>query len=116
MALIFRSVQVGNPEIERLLEGREYGKRIGYPISLHTFRLRGGSGDASCTVTTPEGKSIEGVVHDGSRGSNRRTSAPGMLVFYPLEPLPKGAELTVRWTLGDSRDGRPTQWKFTATK
>ena len=46
---------------------------------------------------------VDGIVHVADGGNNRRTSAPGLVVFYPLEPLKRGT-VDVNWsfTAGDS--------------
>ena len=53
---------------------------------------------------------IRDSVSDG--GSHRRTSAPGMVVFYPLEPLRKGVELRVIWTYEDEESTARKELKF----
>jgi hypothetical protein len=98
------------PEVAALIKEQEVGAKpkgakIGYPISLH--RWRGGSATA-CTVTA-NGKPIAGVLHAASGGANRRSSAPGMSVFYPLAPLPKGARIEVVFQVGAQG---PSTWSF----
>lgn len=97
------SVKVADlgPELEALLEKRGHGdlEVVGYPISLHQFGnggLRGNRDSYTCKVTIM-GKPVEGILHHADGGTNRRTSAPGMIVFYPLEPLRKGVEVEVTW-------------------
>lgn len=89
------------PEVVDLLEKHGHGGKtvIGYPISLHHF---GGGGVAGmresyrCSLMQRD-EVIAGIVHLADGGENRRTSAPGMVVFYPLEPLPKGKEFKLKW-------------------
>ena len=91
------------PEVAAFLAQNGHGDKqvIGYPLSLHHFGTGGVPGVKSsyrCQVTinnTP----VEGLVHIADGGSNRRGSAPGMVVFYPLEPLKKGREVDAVWTL-----------------
>ena len=89
------------PELKTALERHGHGDKteIGYPISLHHFGTGGVWGDVSsyrCTVTAG-GKPVEGFIHMADGGENRRSSAPGMVVFYPLEPLRKGVKVEVVW-------------------
>lgn len=85
--------------VDRLL-GDNAGKVIGYPISLHTWR--GAGGTAACRVSAG-GKEVEGLVDDTRAGANRRSAAPGLLVFYPFSPLPRKARVEVEWTLGERK-------------
>jgi hypothetical protein len=92
------------PEVAALLEkhGRAGQKEIGFPLTLHF----GGTGSVSvsrqsmtCAVTA-KGQKIEGVLV-WPDGNVRRTTAPGMVVFYPLDPLPKGLiEFAWSWDAG----------------
>ncbi len=90
------------PEFKEFLVLSGHGDKtvLGYPLTLHQFGTGGVSGVKSsyrCQVTinnTP----VEGIVHIADGGSNRRASAPGMVVFYPLEPLKKGREVEAVWT------------------
>jgi hypothetical protein len=95
------------PEVKALLEKHGHGskKELGYPVSLHNFGLSGLIGERDsyhCTLTYQDVE-VEGILHISDGGSNRRSSAPGMIVFYPLEPLPKGREFKAVWTY-DIRD------------
>jgi hypothetical protein len=104
------------PELRALLEKSGHGEleEIGYPISLHHFGvggLRGNRESYACKVTV-RGERIEGLLHLADGGKNRRTSAPGMVVFYPLEPLPKGAEVEVLWTYDDEQSTARKEVKF----
>jgi hypothetical protein len=88
------------PEAAELLKkhGREGKKTIGFPLTLH-FGSTGGvgvRGSLTCTVTGPKGDPIEGVlVYD--EGEVRTTTAPGMVTFWPLDPLPKG-KISFQWS------------------
>lgn len=103
--LIFdREVPVAllGPEAEKILadNGRAGQKTIGFPLTMH-FGNNGGvhlRGNLKCTIHGKGGTAIEGVlVYDD--GEVRTTSAPGMVTFWPLDPLPKGATtFTWNWT------------------
>lgn len=95
------------PSVAKLLELEQAEGKIGYPITLHTWH-GGGGAQATCDVTA-NGRKVEGVVQAGG-AFNRRVSAPGLLVFYPREPLPKGAKIEVLWVLSPTRSQR---WHFT---
>ncbi|MBL9078314.1 MAG: hypothetical protein JNL08_12465 [Planctomycetes bacterium] len=92
------------PEAEKVLakNGREGKKTIGFPLTLHAGGTGGVGirGSLSCTVLGPKGEKIEGVlVYD--EGRIRTTTAPGMVTFWPLDPLPKG-KISFQWTwMGD---------------
>ena len=81
------------PEAQALLEkhGRTGKKSIGFPLTLH-FGSTGGvgvRGSLTCNVVGPKGEKIEGLL-DFDDGQVRTTTAPGMVTFWPLDPLPKG--------------------------
>lgn len=96
-----RSVDVGDlgPEVARLLVSKDRGgqKKVGYPLTAHLYF--GKLGNVRCKVTA-SGQPVEGWLVPGC-GSNGRTSAEGLWVFYPAEPLPKGIPVTVEWTWDD---------------
>jgi hypothetical protein len=103
-------VQVADlgPEFQEFLAQSGHGDKqvIGYPLSLHGFGTGGLAGIKSsyrCQVTT-NNVPVEGLVHIADGGSNRRSAAPGMVVFYPLEPLKKGREYDAVWTF-ETSDG-----------
>ena len=105
------------PELQEFLEKHGHGDKeeVGYPISIHQFGNGGLSGNRDsykCRVTIL-GKPVEGILHLADGGSNRRTSAPGMVVFYPVKPLRKGVEVKVVWTFEtDARTTSiPTEFK-----
>jgi hypothetical protein len=92
------------PEVAAILKknGREKQRQIGFPITLHAFH--GSLGEPTCTVTA-NGEEVKGVLWNAGSGHSRRSSAPGMYVFYPLDPLKKGVEIKVKWTFtGGSYD------------
>lgn len=95
------------PEVVKLLEknGKAGQKTIGFPLTLH-FGSQGGisvRGSLRCAVQTQKGEKVEGVlVFDD--GTVRTTTAPGMVTFWPLEPLPKGKiQFTWAWMAGDKQ-------------
>lgn len=47
-----------------------------------------------------------------SGGSNRGSSAPGMVVFYPLDPLRRGMEVDAVWTFEGETGTTRTAKKF----
>lgn len=108
-----RSVPVAllGPEVEKLLakHGRAGQKTIGFPLTVH-FGSTGGissRGNMSCTVQDKDGNSIEGaLVYDD--GEIRTTTAPGMVTFWPLDPLPKG-KINFAWSI--MAGGKPTTMK-----
>lgn len=110
-----REVQVSTlgPELEALLERHGHGdkKVCGYPLTLHFGRnIQGDRTSYSCTVEVG-GETVEGaLLLDG--GTVRRTTAPGMVTFYPFEPLPSG-EGTARWSWKDDRGMQVLNAEFT---
>lgn len=92
-------VELLGPEVQRLLaaNGRGKQKQIGCPLTLHGHGAR----DLAPSVkVTNAGAEVKGFLVEAS-GSMRWTWAPGMWVFYPAEPLPKGAELVASWRWKD---------------
>jgi len=91
------------PEAVELLakHGRAGKKTIGFPLTLHCGGNGGVQirGSLTCTVQDQKGNKIEGVlVFDD--GQVRTTTAPGMVTFWPLEPL-KG-KISFQWSwMGD---------------
>lgn len=103
-------------EVKKLLEAEGKGDQetLGYPISLHNFGNGGLIGNRSsytCTVRV-QGDKVDGFLHMADGGSNRRSSAPGMVVFYPYEPLRKGMEHEVIWTFEHKGGTARTSVKF----
>jgi hypothetical protein len=104
------------PEFRAFLERNGHGDKtvVGYPISLHHFGIGGLQGQREsyrCKVTI-HGKEVEGLIHLADGGSHRRTTAPGMVVFYPLEPLRKGVEIKVLWTYEDEQSTARKEYDF----
>lgn len=104
------------PELEALLAKSGHGDKtvIGCPLTLHHFGNGGVPGNREsyrCTVTLL-GEPVEGILHVADGGANRRTSAPGMVVFYPLEPLKKGNEFEMVWTFETATGTSRTVVKF----
>lgn len=95
------------PEAAELLakHGRAGKKTIGFPLTLH-FGSTGGvsvRGSLVCSVQGPKGEKIEGVL-DFDDGLVRTTTAPGMVTFWPLDPLPKGKiSFAWSWMAGDQQ-------------
>lgn len=94
------------PEAAELLRkhGREGRKTIGFPLTLH-FGSTGGvgvRGSLRCSVVDQKGNPIEGVlVFDD--GEIRTTSAPGMVTFWPLDPLKGKISFQWSWMAGDKQ-------------
>lgn len=104
------SVQVADlgPEVEALLAKHGHAGKtvVGYPITLHQFGnggLTGHRDSYKCKVTI-QGEEVPGIVHIADGGANRRSSAPGMVVFYALEPLRRGMEVEAVWSF-EREDG-----------
>lgn len=97
-------------DVQKLLQqhGRGKQKTIGYPMSLHFYG--GDAGQVTC-VLSAGGELVEGVLVNAAGGGSRRTSARGMWVFYPLEPLRRGVECRVVWDWHGS--GGPKEVNFT---
>lgn len=103
-------------EVRTLLEKAGHGdkEKLGYPISVHHFGIGGMAGNRDsykCTVTVQDDV-VEGLLHVADGGSHRRACAPGMAVFYPLEPLPKGKEVRVIWSYEDDESIARKEVKF----
>ncbi|MGE0145537.1 MAG: CAP domain-containing protein [Planctomycetota bacterium] len=95
-------------------KGGKLGKTIGYPITMHLFQS--GSLPTRETVTCrvmKDGKTeVEGALIITSRGSSRRHSAPGLIVFYPFAPLDRGAAYTVEWSWEKGGMQPPARYQF----
>ncbi len=87
-------------DIRKLLEDNtnQKTKVLGFPLSMHMGGLGHYPNSYKCQLSTPQGDRVPGLVHRGPRGSNRRDSAPGMVVFYPLQPLKRGTLYRFLWT------------------
>ncbi|HLU40322.1 MAG TPA: hypothetical protein VK081_13135, partial [Planctomycetota bacterium] len=78
------------PELVALLEkhGRKGQKVVGYPLTLHFgINIPGDRHSYRCTAIDARGNRIDGAILLDS-GTIRRSTAPGMLTFYPFDPLP----------------------------
>jgi len=101
------------PELEALLEkhGRGGQKVAGYPLTLHFGRnIQGDRSSYQCAVTIRDQKVEGALLLDG--GTIRRTTAPGMVTFYPFEPLPSGTGRMV-WSWEDDRGPQRLSVEFT---
>jgi len=87
-------------DVRKLLEdnGQAKTKLIGFPLSMHMGGLGHYPESFKCRLTTAQGDVVQGIVHRGPKGSNRRDSAPGMVVFYPLTQLKRGTLHKFSWT------------------
>jgi hypothetical protein len=103
-------------EVAELLaaHGRAGQEKVGYPLTLHHFGTGGVPGikDSYRCKVTINGEPVEGFVHVADGGSNRRSSAPGLVVFYPFEPLKKGREVEATWTFENQSDTVRLATKF----
>ena len=91
---------------------RKAPKTVGFPISVHFFRSGAMPQQESvrCTLRLNDKDEVPGVVHFADLGTSRRSAAPGLLVFYPLQPLKRGAAYTVEWHW--DKGGMQPQQKF----
>jgi hypothetical protein len=98
-------VELLGPEALRHVaeDKRAKTKQVGYPLTLHTY---GASGAITCKVSA-QGNEIQGVL-EPPRTVGRRTSATGMWVFWPAEPLPRGVDIVVHWTGPGTNDHKVT--------
>lgn len=90
-------VELLGADVQRLLQQNKRGKQkeIGLPLTLHCYHAASVT-EAKCKVTC-QGAELPGWLVHGS-GTNRRTSAQGMWVFWPADPLPRGVDITAEWT------------------
>lgn len=102
-------------QVRALLEahGAKGAKKVGFPISVHMY----GGVDASlrpepdfyrCELMQGKEK-VPGVVCVLEAGP-RRAHAKGLAVFYPLQPLKRGTSYSYQWTMGNEKEGRPSQF------
>ncbi len=111
------SVKVGDlgPDVERVLAnaGQKRAKTVGYPLSLHFFATGAlpKQGSVQCIVKRNDKELVEGVVHYADGGASRRSSAPGLVVFYPFEALKRGSAYTVEWSF-EKQGGREALQKY----
>ena len=96
------------PEMKAFLARNNHAdkKVLGFPLSLHF----GNSGrmpkrdTIKCKVTVNGRKNAPGLpLYFGDDGSHRRTASPGLVVFYPLDPIRKGSEVRVDWIFEDGK-------------
>ncbi|MCB9870364.1 MAG: hypothetical protein H6836_09700 [Planctomycetes bacterium] len=108
-ALAPRSIDVKllGPEVRAELEKLGKGKlrTVGYPITVHTWRDGSLGGEVTFQVNAG-GKAVEGLTL--FRGWNRCSSAPGMALFVPFEPLP-GGDVTVQ---ASNPNKQLARWRF----
>jgi hypothetical protein len=89
------------PNLVKALEkgGHTGVTSVGFPLTLH---FGGGGGipvnrqSLVCTVQTGKGEKVEGF-YTYDDGDVRTTSAPGMVVFWPLKPLKGKIEFQWNW-------------------
>ncbi len=87
------------PELVALLAASGQGERkvVGYPLTLHFgHNVQGDRQSYRCNVVDGRGKKVEGALLLDA-GTNRRSTAPGMVTFYPFEPLPRG-QINATWS------------------
>ncbi|MBL8755366.1 MAG: hypothetical protein JNK15_18850, partial [Planctomycetes bacterium] len=92
------------PEVEAILKkaGKEGQKTIGFPLTLHFGGGIGVRGTLRCAVANAKGEPIEGVlVFDD--GTMRTTTAPGVVTFWPLQPLKGKINFQWSWQNGDQQ-------------
>ncbi len=102
------------PEMEKQLkkQGREGQKEVGFPLTLHFGRgLPVDKNTITCALTTDKGEKIDGF-YMFSDGNVRTTSAPGVVTFWPFEPI-KG-KVEWQWSWGDGGRNHSTKGKFSA--
>jgi hypothetical protein len=87
------------PELEALLEKHGKGGRkvVGFPMTIHFgSAVQGDPTSYRCVLTDAKGEKVEGAILSDS-GTIRRSTAPGMVTFYPFDPLPRG-KLNATWS------------------
>lgn len=100
------------PELEALLQqhGKAGRKTVGLPLTMHFGSVIGGNRNTfACKVSGPRGDDIPGAILLDD-GNIRRSSAPGMVTFYPFDPLPHG-QIEAVWTW--ESDSGPQRLKHT---
>ena len=93
-------------DVRKLLEEKGHGKlkTVGFPISMHIGGLGKFPDSYKCRLAADRGDVVKGLVH--RRGSNRRSSGPGVVVFIPLTPLKRGTLYEGAWTWDRMNGGR----------
>ncbi len=102
------------PDLQKWLEKAGHGDKqvVGFPLTLHF----GGTGGVpnrksiTCTLLDKDGQQVEGIY--SYEGKIRTTAAPGMCVFWPLQPL-KG-QMSFQWSWGDGGRNQSAKGTFTA--
>lgn len=100
------------PEVAAALKkkGKDTLKVLGYPLTYHSYaKLPDDRDSVKCTLKTGK-DTVDGFVFFGGDGTNRRSSAQGLLVFFPYEPLKRGAEYEIEWSWAGG--GAPSAGKF----
>lgn len=92
------------PDVQKLLakHGKGDNKHVGFPVSVHFGQGLGGDRNSfTCSMQGPKGEKIDGALM--FEDANARTAtAPGVVVFYPFDPLPKGPiAYLFSWKAGD---------------
>lgn len=103
-------------EVRRFLDenGAKGAKKVGFPITLHNYGDPRGSLNPEpnyyrCELLLQGKDAVPGAVHVAVGGS-RRAHGNGLAVFYPLQPLKRGASYTYQWTVGGQKEGKPQQF------
>ena len=102
------------PELEALLAANGQGERkvVGYPLTMHFGQnVQGDRQSYRCNVVDGRGRKVEGAILLDA-GTNRRSTAPGMVTFYPFEPLPRG-QINVTWSWDADGKGQTLSAAFT---
>ncbi len=103
MTRVPNSVKVADlgPEFQVLLKKNGHGdlKVVGFPLSIHCGNsiLMPKRDSFKCKVRVNDREDVEGIMDIADDGDHRRTSSPGTVVFYPLKPIKKGAQVEVEW-------------------
>ncbi|MCA8956024.1 MAG: hypothetical protein KDC87_08115, partial [Planctomycetes bacterium] len=102
MGRVPASVKVADlgPELKAFLTKHGKGdlEEVGFPLSLHfgnTTKLH--DMGIKCRVRVNDREDAPGLLHIADDGTHRRTASPGLVVFYPIPPIRKGAKVTVVW-------------------
>ncbi len=90
-------IDVIGPELRALLPKTfpAKQKQVGFPLTLHLFGAD--TADVQCELSIG-GDKVDGLLLHSLSGS-RRIAAPGLWVFVPLQPLKKGVDFTMTWTI-----------------
>ncbi|MBI5852902.1 MAG: hypothetical protein HZB39_17975 [Planctomycetes bacterium] len=102
------------PELEAFLEKNGHAKQkiVGYPFTIHFGQqVNGDRLSYRCVARSERGEPIEGAILLDA-GTNRRASAPGVVTFYPFDPLPHG-KIDVTWSWEQNGQPQSLQVNFT---